>query len=111
MARQVLITSYEVFFATCSQGFNEWRKNIIVHTQDSATNCDIRFVDNPSDLPQDWEKVNENGWSVVYLPSGEFTSLLEVLQTEKPLFLTLYASTKRAIIQTGAEPPGEEEGV
>jgi hypothetical protein len=111
MTRQVLITSYEVSFATCSQGFNEWRKNIIVNTQDPATMCDIRFVDNPSSLPPEWEKVDENGISVVYLPSDQFPSLLEVLQTEKPLFLTLYAIGKHVLVQTGAEPPGEEAGV
>lgn len=109
MSRLLPITSYQVYFAACSQGFNEWRKNIIIRTQDSATSCDIRFVDDPSALPGEWEKVNENGWSQVYLPTGEFPALLEVLRTEKPLFLVLYGTAKRTIIQTGPEPPGEEE--
>jgi hypothetical protein len=31
------------------------------------------------------------------------------LQTEKPLFLVLYGDSKRVIVQTGSEPPGERE--
>ena len=109
MSRLVPITSYLVRFAACSGGFNEWRKNIVIRTQDPATSCDIRFVDDPASLPATWEKVREDGWSQVYLPANQFSGLLELLRTEKPLFLVLYADAKKALVQTGPEPPGEEE--
>jgi hypothetical protein len=107
--RVIPITSYTVYYATCSNGFNEWRSNIIIRTADTSTNCDIRFVDDPAAVPTEWEYVKDPGWSKVYLPAGEFPRLLELMRTEKPLSLVLYPDSKRAIVQTGPEPPGEEE--
>lgn len=108
MARLVSITGYRASIAACSRGFNEWRANIFITTEDPATRCDLRFVDNVTTVQQ-LEQVNENGVSLVYLPFTQFSGFLEYLQTEKPLFLVLYGDSKRVIVQTGSEPPGERE--
>lgn len=111
MPRLLPITNYTVYYATCSKGFNEWRSDIIIRTSDSSTSASLRFVDDPTSLPATWEKVNETGWSTVYLRATEFPAVLHLLQTEKPLYLGLYAESKRAVVQTGPEMPGEQEGV
>jgi hypothetical protein len=111
MPRLLPITSYTVYYATCSKGFNEWRSDITIRTADTSTSASLRFVDDPSSLPATWEKVNESGWSTVYLRATEFPAVLHLLQTEKPLSLVLYADSNRAVVQTGTEPPGEQEGV
>jgi hypothetical protein len=109
MPRLVQVTSYIARMAAGSQGFNEWRENINISTEDSSTGCDVRFVDDPSAW-QNVETVNENGWSMVYLPHAAFQNFLHLLQTEQPLFLVLYGgASKRAVLQTGSEPAGEEE--
>lgn len=108
MARLVGITTYQAYVAACSRGFNEWRQWLIIRSTDTSTYCDLRFVDDP-DRWQPYEKVRESGPSQVYLPSGSFQNTLHLLQSEKPLYLVLYESSNRVIIQTGPEPPGEEE--
>lgn len=37
MTRVVSISTYTVYVATCSQGFNEWRSNIIINATDPTT--------------------------------------------------------------------------
>jgi hypothetical protein len=108
MTRVVSISTYTVYVAACSQGFNEWRSNIIIKTTDPTTMCDLRFVDNVTSVQQ-LEQVNENGVSQVYLPFTQFSSFLQYLQTEKPLSLALYGSSKRVLVQTSAEAPGQRE--
>lgn len=60
-----------VRIATGSKGFNEWRRNITVRSEDATTACDIRFVDNPETFGG-IEKVRENG--SCYLPSNFFAT-------------------------------------
>jgi hypothetical protein len=106
MSKILPVTSFQVYFAACSQGFNEWRQNIIIRTKESNTICDLRFVDDPATV-KSLEKVRETGPSQLYLPTDNFSGFLELLRTEKPLFVVLYADANRAIVQTGNEPPGE----
>jgi hypothetical protein len=73
MPRLIQIKDYRVRFATCSRGFNEWRSNITVSTSDSSTSCDIRFVEDPATWQQ-FESVNETGWSQLYLPASDFAN-------------------------------------
>ncbi len=108
MTKMLPISSYSVYYAACSAGFNEWRKNIFIRTEDPKISADLRFVDKPAKVAS-LEQANETGVSLLYLRAGEFSGFLEVLRTEKPLYLVLYGDSKRAIVQTGPEPPGEDE--
>jgi hypothetical protein len=108
MARSLEVSSYTASVAQCSRGFNEWRRNIIIRTTEASTFCDVRFVDNPVGF-QSIEAVRENGASQVYLPVDAYSSTLDLLRNEKPLYIVLYGSSTRVILQTGSEPPGEAE--
>lgn len=108
MARSIKVKSYLIRIATGSLGFNEWRRNIIVRSDETRTYCDIRFVDNPASF-QNIEKVRENGPSQLYLPLDSFEPTVDLLRNEEPLYIVLYESSNRAIIQSIQEPPGEEE--
>lgn len=83
MSKMLPITSYQVYFAACSQGFNEWRQNIMIRTPDPKTICDIRFVDNPATVSS-MEKVRETGPSLLYLPKGTFAEFLELYAQRSP---------------------------
>jgi len=103
------LSEYIVYVAAASQGFNEWRANIILRTTEQGTYCDLRFVDDPATvaLPV---TVRETGPSLVYLPFAYYGDFLRYLQTEGPLRVVLYgAPSNRVIVQTGHEPPGERE--
>ncbi len=108
MARSIKVKSYLIRIATGSLGFNEWRRNIIVRSDETKTYCDIRFVDNPASF-QSIEKVRENGPSQLYLPLDSFEPTVDLLRNEEPLYIVLYESSNRAMIQSIQEPPGEEE--
>lgn len=109
MSRLIQIKDYRVRFATCSRGFNEWRSNITVSTYDSSTSCDIRFVEDPATWQQ-FESVNETGWSQLYLPASDFADVVTLLRGEQPLYVVLYGPPdSRAMIQSDPEPPGDEE--
>jgi hypothetical protein len=106
--RKVKVTHYQIIIAIDSVGFNEWRHNIMVWSDDPTTLCDIRFVDNPA-LFKQHEKVRENGPSQLYLPLDAFASTVDLLRNEKPLYIILYEPENMAIIQSIGEPPGEGE--
>lgn len=108
MPRSLAVTAYQVYVAMTSLGFNEWRQNILVSTQEQGTGADLRFVDDPAACAV-LETVRDTGWSQVYLPAAEFPHVLELLRTEKPLTLDVYTAEQRLILRTGPERPGEEE--
>jgi hypothetical protein len=109
MARVLQISSYLVRIATSSKGFNEWRANVVVRTEDASTSCDIRLVDDVATWQQ-FESVDEMGWSTVFVPYTDFENIHTLLRTEQPLFLGIFGPpVSRVVIQSNAEPPGEEE--
>jgi hypothetical protein len=108
MARLIKVKSYQIRIATGSLGFNEWRRNIIVRSDDFNTYCDIRFVDNPVSF-KGIEKVRENGPSQLYLPLDAYDPTVDLLPNEEPLYMVLYESSNRAMIQSSQEAPGEAE--
>ncbi|MCK5353899.1 MAG: hypothetical protein KAJ63_02175 [Methyloprofundus sp.] len=90
MARSIKVKSYLIRIATGSLGFNEWRRNITVGSDDTRTYCDIRFVDNPASF-QSIEKVRENGPSQLYLPLDAFEATVDLLRNEEQLY-TVYST-------------------
>ena len=108
MPNTAKITSYQVYVSASSEGFNEWRRNIFLHTEEDGVYVSLRFVDGDA-TGRNHEQVRENGTSLVYLPMDNFDTILHLLQTEKPVFVSLYESANWALIQTGQEPPGDEE--
>jgi hypothetical protein len=109
VTRTLEVTGYVVYVAATSQGFNEWRSNIIIWTAEQGTYCDLRFVDDPAMWAQ-FEAVQETGPSQIYLPAPVFGDFLRYLQSEGPLSVSLFGPPAgRVVVQTGAEPPGEQE--
>jgi len=109
MTRTIRVESYAVYVAATSLGFNEWRANIYIHTEEPGTYCDLRFVDDTATVAG-FEDVQETGPSQIYLPYTMFGTFLDYLQTEQPLHVSLFGPPdNRVTVQTGAEPPGERE--
>jgi hypothetical protein len=89
VTRTLEVTGYVVYVAATSQGFNEWRSNIIIWTAEQGTYCDLRFVDDPAMWAQ-FEAVQETGPSQIYLPAPVFGDFLRYLQSEGPLSVSLF---------------------
>lgn len=108
MPNRAKITSYTAYMSASSEGFNEWRRQLFLRTDKWDVSVDLRFVDgDPKGRPL--EQVRETGTSLVYLSMDDFDTVLHLLQTEEPVFVGLYESANWALIQTGPEPPGDQE--
>ncbi|MEJ2871976.1 hypothetical protein WCD74_29750 [Actinomycetospora sp. OC33-EN08] len=100
MARRLPVDHYVVSIAATSQGFNEWRANIVFHTTEQGTIADVRFVDDPSSpdlLPED---IQETGPSLSYLPYSSFYDVLRAVRTDD-LSIVLYDDDDRLLIDPG----------
>lgn len=103
------ITGYRVAFAAAAQGYDGWRATLAIRTQDPAIHLQVRFVDEPSAW-DDHQHVNETGDSTVFVGIEHFASFYRVLQSERPLYLTLVGPpVNSAAMHSGYEPAGEEE--
>ena len=48
---------------------------------------------------------------LLYYPTSSFGSILNLLQSEEPMYFNFIASSKTGFLSTSQEPIGEEEGV
>lgn len=107
--RLVGITGYRVAFAAAAQGFDGWRASISIRTQDPLTTIQVRFVDDV-EAYADLQQVQEDGGSDVFLHIERFSAFYHVLQSERPLYITLLGPpANTAALHSGYEPAGEEE--
>lgn len=107
--RLVGITGYRVAFAAAAQGFDGWRASIAIRTLDPQTTIEVRFVDDVSAFAH-LQQVREDGASDVYLDVARFSAFYQVVQSERPLYLTLIGPpVNSAALSSGYEPAGEEE--
>lgn len=108
MTNMATVTDYAVYMSASSNGFNEWRRNIFMHTDQPEVTIDLRFVEgDPKAIP--YEQVREHGVSQLYLSVNDFTEILALLQSEQPIYVVLYEDVNWALLQTGPEPPGDQE--
>jgi len=103
MARHEEITAYRIAVAANAAGHDDWRATIVLGTG-TEVGAQLRFVDDPGGFQ---ERVVEDGVSVVYLSVDRLVEFHHLVQTERPLWLTI--NDGRLLVQSGQEPIGEEE--
>jgi len=106
MARHEEVAGYRVAVAGSGAGYDGWRATIVVTTLDPDLGARLRFVDDPPAWA-DRERVVETGVSEVFLHVDRLAEFHHLVQTERPLFLTIRDG--ELVVQSAHEPVGEEE--
>ena len=99
------ITSY-----LCRQySYNKQGLTAVIYLYDASNTIRgvARFYPDGTHIPEASEDTSI-GRIYIYLPISRFTSFVDILRNEKPIYLR-YASPTNAFLQTLLEPTGEGE--